>query len=59
MRQARVTGIPKTFLIDGEGVIRAMHSGWDMSRGGDKASRQRIAESIDTLLEASAEPEKE
>jgi thiol-disulfide isomerase/thioredoxin len=59
MRQARITGIPKTFLIDAEGVIRAVHSGWDMSRGGDKNSRERIAASIDSLLEANAEPERE
>jgi len=59
LRQARVTGIPKTFVIDSDGVIRALHSGWDMSRGGDKSSRQRIAESIDTLLEASEGDKKE
>ncbi len=52
MREARITGIPKTFVIDADGTIRAIHSGWDMSRGGDKSSRQRIAESIDALLEA-------
>jgi len=59
LREARVTGIPKTFVIDGDGVIHAMHSGWDMSRGGDKASRQHIAESLDTLLDASDGAERE
>ncbi len=59
LREARVTGIPKTFVIDGEGVIRAEHSGWDMSRGGDKASRERIADSVDALLEEQREAARE
>ena len=59
LREARVTGIPKTFVIDGEGVIRAVHSGWDMSRGGDKNSRANIAESIDAVLVEQGEGAKE
>ncbi len=54
LREARVTGIPSMFVIDDNGIIRHHHSGWDLSPGGDKRSREKIAEAIDEVLEGYA-----
>jgi thiol-disulfide isomerase/thioredoxin len=59
MREAKITGIPASFVLDAEGTIRAFHRGWDLGPGGDKRSSERLAASIDELLEEQAEKDKE
>ena len=59
LREARITGIPSMFVLDAQGVVRAYHSGWGVSRSGDKQSRERIEAAIDAVLEGEGEVEKE
>ncbi len=56
MREARINGIPAMFVLDEQGIVQDFHSGWVVGRGGDKAARERIAESLDHLLQGEAEP---
>jgi len=52
LEAAKVTGIPSTFLLDEQGVVRGFSSGWGMgSRGDERASRSELEDKLDGMLE--------